>query len=399
MKTIRYFLTAIMIASAIISYATTKETKPDGTNQQQKSEPKEQPQPEETPAEKANKAVRSWNQGPNKDFCNKLKKTFGAVTDIAGFTKKEFEKYDSLSLVIINDIATMSSSEDYSTEIPKNNIKDWYSLCGKMKKALEKGNIEGIQEPNLKSWTGQYEALYNAYNELYKEYNKEYTAKKKAADDLIKNGVDWATYSKLDSTYNSEKAKYEAEITDLKQSIASLNDTVAKYKKERDDCKAISDSLTNIKGNMVKAFEVCVFFPLAVKYNKDYVDYAYAAAEEMINSNLTEIAPEMKSDWKKYGPLLKNYGVYNEEVIAFVKYCEKEILENKGKLSANDINYYKGKIGVYMPNYSNYYNTDVRIVYLDDVITELFNWLNSAANNNIELDAKMFKSFINRNLK
>ena len=52
-----------------------------------------------------------------------------------------------------------------------------------------------------------------------------------------------------------------------------------------------------------------------------------------------------------------------------------------------------------MPNYSNYYNTDVRIVYLDDVITELFNWLNSAANNNIELDAKMFKSFINRNLK
>lgn len=154
---------------------------------------------------------------------------------------------------------------------------------------------------------------------------------------------------------------------------------------------------------MQRAFEVCVFFPLAVKCNKDYVSYAHLAAKEMIESGKGNIVPAMINDWKNYEPLLLNYGKYNDAFIKYIEECKKKILAKPDKkITTEEVRFYQRgmEFNVNMQYYYiKYYNKEVSITYLDNVINEFFEVLTKYATHGEVLNDIFFNNFISIYLK
>lgn len=229
----------------------------------------------------------------------------------------------------------------------------------------------------------------------------------------IKNG-DWPSYDKITKEtakewkhlcdnfakeYNRIKSNRNQRLASAPSSVSNRGRGASEENYEKLYNQDLRDENKDLKEGATKAFEVCLFYPLAVKYNKEYVDYAYEAAEQLINSNISTEAPAMKSDWNTYSPLLKNYGKYNDDVIKFIEFCERYIQKSNGIVLKKNIEYIKRNLGTKLGDYYDYYNKEVSIKYLDDVIDEFFDMLNKSAASKRELSDNAFNNFIRIYLK
>ena len=253
-----------------------------------------------------------------------------------------------------------------------NNKKFHNSHTSLLKKIVEKGSDD--------VWVEKYNALIDVYDKMIEAYDNE---KFEYAISLIDEN-------------NAQKET----IAQLKNDIYALN---AKLNSTSAELNTFKTDKTDFGTGLQKAFEVCVFFPLAVKCNKDYVAYARLAASEIISSDKGSIAPAMKADWKKYEPLLVNYGKYNDALIDYVN-KQKVALSNK-KITAKGVEFYKNEIEfkddypILKEYFTKYYKKDVNIPYLDKAIDEFFNILNSYAKSGKELNEKVFDNFTNIHLR
>lgn len=106
---------------------------------------------------------------------------------------------------------------------------------------------------------------------------------------------------------------------------------------------------------------------------------------------------ELIVQWNKFSPLLKRYGEYNHDVIRYIKSVQKKVNTQKGKITAADVKYYKDSIK-YVTKYSECYNQEVSIKYLDNVLDEFFGMLEGYAEEGREIPERVFTNFILNNL-
>ena len=111
----------------------------------------------------------------------------------------------------------------------------------------------------------------------------------------------------------------------------------------------------------------------------------------------------MKADWKKYEPLLVNYGKYNYAFIDYVN-NQKFALSNK-TITAEEVEFYKkdiefsDKYPILKEYFTKYYKKYVYIPYLDNAIDEFFYILSQYAKEGKELNEKVFDNFTNIHLR
>lgn len=309
-------------------------------------------------------------------------------------------KYDSILIV----------EEKAGKKMPKEDFEKYKKSCQELKTAIEIMNQKDFKTPinfNFDEWC--------KYSENFKEVLKSDLKKivEKGSDDVWveKYNALIDVYDKMIEAYDNEKFEYAISLIDennaQKETIAQLKNDIyalnAKLKSTSAELNTFKTDKTNFGTGLQKAFEVCVFFPLAVKCNKDYVAYARLAASEIISSEKGSIDPAMEADWKKYEPLLANYGKYND---ALIDYFNKQKVALTGKtIKADGVEYYKKEIE-YSDNYpilkeyfTKYYKKDVNIPYLDNAIDEFFNILSSFAKEGKELNERAFKNFFNIHLR
>lgn len=292
--------------------------------------------------------------------------------------KEDFEKYKKSCQELETAIAIITKW-DFKTPI-NFNIDEWCEYSENFKEVLKSDLKKIVGKGSDDVWVEKYNALIDVYDKMIEAYDNE---KFEYAISLIdENNAQKETIAQLKNDINALKAK-------LNSTSAELNT----FKTDK----------TDFGTGLQKAFEVCVFFPLAVKCNKDYVEYAHLAASEIISSDKGSIAPAMKADWKKYEPLLVNYGKYND---AFIDYVNKQkfALSNK-TITAEEVEFYKKNIE-FSDNYpilkeyfTKYYKKGVNIPYLDKAIDEFFYILNSFAKSGKELNEKVFDNFTNIHLR
>lgn len=266
----------------------------------------------------------------------------------------------------------------------KFNIKKWWEITKEFKKDFKNANIE---QEDIYVWYGLSEEIYKRYKDVIKEYNKNIHA--------VNNEATAATDTT--STLYNTISQLQDSIYILKCDLNSLTKDYNELKgKEALYNEAIRKDST-YSASLNDAFRVCVYFPLAVKYNKDYVDYAYNAAVEMVIGQ-NNLPKELIVQWNKFSPLLKCYGEYNHDVIRYIKSVQKKVKTQKGKITADDVEHYKGSTVFDMPKYSRYYNKEVSIKYLDNVLNDFFGLLEGYAEVGREIPDRVFTNFILNNL-
>lgn len=309
-------------------------------------------------------------------------------------------KYDSI----------LNADEKAGKKMPKEDFEKYKKSCQELKTAIEIMNQKDFKTPinfNFDEWC--------KYSENFKDVLKSDLKKivEKGSDDVWveKYNALIDVYNKMIEAYDNEKFDYAISLIDennaQKETIAQLKNDIyalkAKLNSTSAELNTFKTDKTDFGTGLQKAFEVCVFFPLAVKCNKDYVAYARLAASEIISSDKGSIAPAMKDDWKKYEPLLVNYGKYND---ALIDYVNKQKVALTGKtINADGVDYYKkdiefsDKYPILKEYFTKYYKKDVNIPYLDKAIDEFFNILNSFAKSGKELNEKVFDNFTNIHLR
>ena len=269
------------------------------------------------------------------------------------------------------------------------NIKKWWNTTKEFKKDFKNANIE---PEDIYVWYGLSEEIYKRYKDVIKEYNKNIPA--------VNNEATAAA-----ETPSTPKEDVYTTISQLQDSIYILKCDLNSLTKDYNELKG-KEALYNeairkdstYSASLNDAFRVCVFFPLAVKYNKEYVDYAYNAAEKMVIGQ-NGLPKELIVQWNKFSPLLKGYGYYNHDVIRYIKSVQREVKTHQNKITANDVEYYKVSIKYVMPEYSvYYYNQEVSIKYLDNVLNEFFGLLEGYAEEGREIPERVFTNFILNNL-
>ena len=240
----------------------------------------------------------------------------------------------------------------------------------------------------------------NGFIELSDDVKKNYNEMRKGKKINNTKIVEWKDLcDNFAKEYNRIKSNRNQRLASAPSSVSNRGRGASEENYEKLYNQDLRDENKDLKEGATKAFEVCLFYPLAVKYNKEYVDYAYEAAEQLINSNISTEAPAMKSDWNTYSPLLKNYGKYNDDVIKFIEFCERYIQKSNGIVLKKNIEYIKRDLGTKLGDYYDYYNKEVSIKYLDDVIDEFFDMLNKSAASKRELSNNAFNNFIRIYLK
>ena len=302
-------------------------------------------------------------------------------------TEDDFNNYKNLCSKLDSSITLMKNKNDFNSTIDFD-INEWNNLSLKFKEAIN-SNLKDLLKKDNNSWeeAKTWEKICNALKIYYSKLATEYIeAKYYYAESLVAEN-------------NNQKkiiSKLEGDIKVLKQ---DLNTTKAELNKFKTDN-------TNFGNNLQKAFEVCVFLPLAVKYNKDYVDYAYLAANEIICSpQKGNIDPRMRPDWYNYSPLLKNYGKYNSALENFINNIKNDKMLVDKKISKEEVEQIIGRMKFNETNPDlveymiKYYQNDVSITYLDYVIEEFLKVLNDYAATGKEITDKLFTNFINIHLK
>lgn len=310
------------------------------------------------------------------------KKDDGKKLNKLKMSEVEFNSYKDLCSKLEPSIKQMISATDFNTPIDFD-INKWDSLSCNFKDVIKSNIKEELGEDNDKTWEKKCSALKDYYSKLTTDYKE---AKYFYAEKLINENND----------QKNKISQLEAQNDTLTKKLKGVESELNKFKTDK----------TNFGNGLQKAFEVCVFFPLAVKCNKDYVSYAHLAAKEMIESGKGNIVPAMINDWKKFEPLLLNYGKYND---AFIKYVEKQkttlLAKPDKKITTEEVEFNKSAIKltndypILKEYFTKYYNTDVSISYLDNVINQFFKELTEFATNGKVLNDKFFNNFIYIHLK
>lgn len=310
-------------------------------------------------------------------------------------------KYDSI----------LNADEKAGKKMPKEDFEKYKKSCQELKTAIEIMNQKDFKTPinfNFDEWC--------KYSENFKDVLKSDLKKivEKGSDDVWveKYNALIDVYNKMIEAYDNEKFDYAISLIDennaQKETIAQLKNDIyalkAKLNSTSAELNTFKTDKTNFGTGLQKAFEVCVFFPLAVKCDKDYVAYARLAASEIISSDKGSIDPAMKADWNKYEPLLVNYGKYNDALIKYIEECKNEILAKPDKkITEDEVKYFKDGIAHSSPEMKEYIlkyqNKGVNIPYLDNAIDEFFNILSSFAKSGKELNKKVFDNFTNIHLR
>ena len=284
------------------------------------------------------------------------------------FAKDEYDSYKTLCKELNAAIESMEN-KSYFTTI-NFNIDKWLEASDTFKDVIKKDLDGGKDE---KTWEANCKKLYDAYLKLADRFD---TEKFYFAQSLINKNAE------LQNTINTK----DAEINRLK----IIEQEYKTLKSQKDE----------FGKNLNGAFEVCTFYPLAVKYNKAYVDLAYNGAAAMVSAKAISNDPKIINNWNKFSPLLKNYGIYNEDVIKYILNIKEMVMSKGGKIEPTDIYTFKELLDFNMPKYSKYYNhKEVSIKYLDDVIDEFFDMLNKSAASKRELSNNAFNNFIRIYLK
>ena len=278
---------------------------------------------------------------------------------------------------------------EYETEtllgITKTDINALSTLSNKVKENYEKMQRgEKVNDNNITIWKQKSDEIYNKiYNNAlkYKKWTKTYNITKETA--MLWNNH----YTSFYNAYTNLSKK--------KSPQTSSHNGASEQNYERLSSSNLLTENKKLKSAATQAFEVCLFYPLAVKYNKEYVDYAYDAAKKLIDAEIHTETLAMKNDWYKYSPLLKNYGLYNTNVINYINWCKSVITKYKGNISTNDITYFKDKLKFYY----DLYKTNVTITYLDNVIDEFYSMLEKNVSKNKNIEPNAIDNFIRIYLK
>ena len=306
------------------------------------------------------------------------KKDDGKKLNKLKMSEVKFNSYKDLCSKLKPSIDQLKTASDFNTLIDFD-INKWYELSCEFKDAI-KNNIKDIDKNSDEAWEKNCDSLKNYYSKLTESYKN---AKFNYAEKLINEN----------NNQKNKISQLEAQNDTLTKKLKGVESELNKFKTDK----------TNFGNGLQKAFEVCVFFPLAVKYNKEYVDYAHLAAKEMIESDKGNIVKAMRDDWIKYEPLLLNYGKYNDAFIKYIEECKKEILaKSDKKITAEEVSRYQRgmEFNVNMKDYYiNYYNKEVSISYLDKAINQFFKELTEYTTNGKVLNDKFFNNFIYIHLK
>lgn len=280
---------------------------------------------------------------------------------------------------------------EYKTEsllgITITDIEALSTLSNKVKENYEKMQRgEKVNDNNITIWKQKSDEIYNKiYNNALKDkkWTKTYNITKETA--MLWNNRYTSFYNAYTNPSSSKKKSHQT----------SSHNGASEQNYERLSSNGLQSENQKLKSAATQAFEVCLFYPLAVKYNKEYVDFAYKAAKQLIDAEIHTETPQMKTDWKKYSPLLKNYELYNTNVINYINWCKSEITKYKGNISTNDITYFKDKLKFYY----DLYKTNVTITYLDNVIDEFYSMLEKNVSKNENIGPNAIDNFIRIYLK
>lgn len=319
-----------------------------------------------SPIDSTSVIYQNWDDLANKYF-KKYDDFIKTPDKKLRFAKDEYDSYKTLCKELNAAIESMENKSYYTTI--NFNIDKWLEASDTFKDVIKKDLDGGKDE---KTWEANCKKLYDAYLKLADRFD---TEKFYFAQSLINKNEE------LQNTINTK----DAEINRLK--IIEQEYTTLKNQKDE------------FGKNLNGAFEVCTFFPLAVKYNKTYVDLAYNGAAAMVSAKAISNDPKIINNWNKFSPLLKNYGIYNEDVIKYILDIKEMVMSKGGKIEPTDIETFKGLLDYKMPKYSKYYNNkEVSIKYLDDVLNEFFSLLEGYVSNDRGLKESIFNNFILNNL-
>lgn len=334
---------------------------------------------EETLEQKASRQLREW-----KNINTKNTKKFSDVfvdteedSEFNGLTHKKFKEWQSLCADLESDINKMIKHDKSNLKL---DLNKWKSEKKNIHKALQNTHKESA----IRAWEYSYNSITQTYNELLSADNNEV-----ASEDVAKQ------QEPIETTANQNKTEdnYWFERMD------SLENINKKLSVENDSLKS---ELRKNRPNLNYAFDVCVFMPLAIRYDSTYVNAGFKAAEDMVQTGaITDV--DLIHDWNNYKILLENYGSYNAEIIKFIETKNNEFShlfesevndapENalgehlKKRNAPNDEEFTKNHVDLITSEfkmktqYGKFYNNeDCSIIYLDNVLNEYFDFLDAIA--------------------
>lgn len=292
--------------------------------------------------------------------------SFGTNT-LFGLNKSDVDKWEKASKKIDENYKKLLKGE----KVNDNTLEEWKQYNHNIYNAIRRGGSKwsNLDLSKAEQWNQSCNNLSTSYDNLKSKKNK----KSNQGNNTGNNN-------------NSYRRAPQASEEEYRNHISRENNE-------------LSTENSEILNASAKAFEVCLFYPLAVKYNKTYCRLAYEAAKALIDLNIASIDSRMQSDWDKISPLLQKYGEYNEDVINYLNYCKSEIMSNRGKVTYSDIDHYKKMMRSKMNKYYYIYIDDETIPYLNNVLDDFFEILQEFANNDDAIKENFFNNFINVNLE
>ncbi len=295
-------------------------------------------------AQRNNDTYESWKTAQNYIY-KEVNKTIKGNGSLWGISQKDVDSWKKCCDKIESNYKKMLNKESINDNV----INEWKSYNNKILKALKNG------WPNITSEQA------NLWEQYCKKFENKYNALKRSTS---KNGNSDRSTTRLPS------AKRE------QINISTNNEDLLKASTE--------------------AFELCLYLPLAVKYDKKSTERAYQIAENLINAGVND--SEALTVWAKFGPLLKEYNKYNKDVIQYIESIKAKVMQKGGYINSDDVNTYRILIEYDLKEYYHFYNKDVSIKYLDDVLNEFFDLLENYAENERQLQERVFNNFILNNL-
>lgn len=317
----------------------------------------------------------------NNDVISKFDKAFGIMNKVGNLTKDDYLAWKEACETIEANYNTM---QNYTGDTnPFFDMPKAWKLNSTILKEIKDGAIE-FDAPKITEWENAYKAFGDQYEKLRKKSVEKFKEKHDGAEMLEEI---------IHDTIYVEKKVYLTDYLDaeLQAEINRIKDENTRLKNENDAIKKQSKSYED-------AFYACIMVPLNVKYNKEVVDLSYNAAKALYESGVVTDESYI-SGWEAYSPLLKNYEIYNNEVIA---YLEKQIVRldrYNWDLSVTDVNMMKKDISIDITGYGKFYGTEVSIIYLDYVIDSYFDILMQAANGQRKISKSWLEFFIKNELK
>ena len=275
---------------------------------------------------------------------------FAEQKNVKGISKNDFDNWKRSCNIVKQNYENMNNNNQISKTTDKD-IREWNNLNDKIYTSIKNGKWINISIEDAENWR-------NSCNKFQDTYN---------------------------SKYNKIKRNNPSPLaSDKPNSYKIINQQPIDYK-----------PLINASN---EAFKLCIFMPLAVKYDKGSTTEAHKIASDLIKTG--HMTHENVKTWGLYQNLLLYYGKYNNEVITFIEKVKTNISQNKDK--PLNIVYYKNIFKQENYKYSQYYYRSNKeaasIKYLDDVLNEFFALLDDYVKRNENPSEKFFRNFIINNL-